>query len=184
MEERVVKTYPSIFLISFKPHRFACGRAYQHKRLLVNLLPGSNPAIGTVYTHSHKPTQLSISLRRGTCYICIQGCSMEGKIQTQKHGFPENFAPQNIGISPRVYPKISATEIAATPSTCGFLRKLKMLCTYSTCPQPEHHHSQHSLIHHFITYCTKNQFVVHFDENVCQFFDSMHYVLLQKAANC
>ena len=22
---------------------------------------------------------------------------MEGKIQTQKHGFPENFAPKNIG---------------------------------------------------------------------------------------
>ena len=22
---------------------------------------------------------------------------MEGKIQTQKHGFPENFAPENMG---------------------------------------------------------------------------------------
>ena len=26
------------------------------------------------------------------------GVRMEGKIQTKKHGFPENFAPKNIGI--------------------------------------------------------------------------------------
>ena len=30
---------------------------------------------------------------------------MEGKIQTQKHGFPENFAPKNIGISAYLLPK-------------------------------------------------------------------------------
>ena len=30
---------------------------------------------------------------------------MEGKIQTQKHGFPENFAPKNIGILHISYPK-------------------------------------------------------------------------------
>ena len=36
----------------------------------------------------------------GTSYICIRGwgVGMEGKIQTQKHGFPENFAAKNIEI--------------------------------------------------------------------------------------
>ena len=42
----------------------------------------------------------------GTSYICIRGLRMEGKIQTQKHGFPENFAPKNIGILHISYPKI------------------------------------------------------------------------------
>ena len=31
---------------------------------------------------------------------------MEGKIQTPKHEFPENFAPKNIGILHISYPKI------------------------------------------------------------------------------
>ena len=31
---------------------------------------------------------------------------MEGKIQTQKHGFPENFAPKNIVILHISYPEI------------------------------------------------------------------------------
>ena len=34
------------------------------------------------------------------------GVHMEGKIQTQKHRFPENFAPKNIGILHISYPKI------------------------------------------------------------------------------
>ena len=34
------------------------------------------------------------------------GLRMEGKIQTQKHGFPENFAPKNIGILHISYPKL------------------------------------------------------------------------------
>ena len=34
------------------------------------------------------------------------GVRMEGKIQTQKHGLPENFAPKNIGILHISYPKI------------------------------------------------------------------------------
>ena len=33
----------------------------------------------------------------GTSYISIRGVRMEGKIQTQKQGFPENFAPRNMG---------------------------------------------------------------------------------------
>ena len=31
---------------------------------------------------------------------------MESKIETQEHGFPENFAPKNIGILHISYPKI------------------------------------------------------------------------------
>ena len=38
---------------------------------------------------------------------CVYGSvRMEGKIQRQKHGFPENFAPKNIGILHISYPKI------------------------------------------------------------------------------
>ena len=38
-------------------------------------------------------------------FVC-GGVRMEGKIQTQKHGFPENFAPKNIGMLHISYPKI------------------------------------------------------------------------------
>ena len=34
------------------------------------------------------------------------GVRMEGKIQTRKHGFPESFAPKNIGILHISYLKI------------------------------------------------------------------------------
>ena len=34
------------------------------------------------------------------------GVHMEGKLQTQKHGFPENFAPKNIGNLHISYSKI------------------------------------------------------------------------------
>ena len=34
------------------------------------------------------------------------GMRMEGKIQTPKNGFPENFAPKNIGILHIPHPKI------------------------------------------------------------------------------
>ena len=34
------------------------------------------------------------------------GVRIKGKIQTQKHGLPENFAPKNIGILHISYPKI------------------------------------------------------------------------------
>ena len=44
---------------------------------------------------------------RGALRIFVYGgVHMEGKIQTQKPGFPENFAPKNIGILHISYPKI------------------------------------------------------------------------------
>ena len=43
----------------------------------------------------------------GVLRIFVYGdVHMEGKIQTQKHGFPENFAPKNIGILHISYPEI------------------------------------------------------------------------------
>ena len=42
-----------------------------------------------------------------TCYVCTDGgVRMEVIIQTQKYGFPENFAPKNIGILHISHPKI------------------------------------------------------------------------------
>ena len=44
---------------------------------------------------------------RGVLRIFVYGgVRMEGKIQTQKHGFSENFAPKNIGILHISCPKI------------------------------------------------------------------------------
>ena len=38
-------------------------------------------------------------------FVC-RGVRMEGKIQTEKHGFPENFAPKDIRILHISYPKM------------------------------------------------------------------------------
>ena len=43
---------------------------------------------------------------RGVLRIFVYGgVRMEGKTQSHKHGFPENFAPKNIGILHISYPK-------------------------------------------------------------------------------
>ena len=43
---------------------------------------------------------------QGVLRILYTGVCVEGKIQTQKHGFHENFAPKNIGILHISYPQI------------------------------------------------------------------------------
>ena len=47
-----------------------------------------------------------LEARRVLRIFVYGGVRMEGKIQTQKHGFPENFARKNIGILHISYPKI------------------------------------------------------------------------------
>ena len=54
-----------------------------------------------------RPDQKMVEFFPGTSYIFVYGgVRMEGKIQTQTHGFPENFAPKNIGTLHISYPKI------------------------------------------------------------------------------
>ena len=50
---------------------------------------------------------LSTGEAQGVLRIFVYGgMRTEGKIQTQKHGFPENFAPKHIGILHISYPQI------------------------------------------------------------------------------
>ena len=66
-----------------------------------------NPGIYFSISSSYLQGQLASRIPRGVLPIFVYGgVRMEGKIQTQKHGFPENFSPKNIGILHISYPKI------------------------------------------------------------------------------